>query len=204
MLRRSLAPTLLLTLLLASLPAIAQSAAPTFTITTSNVNLSTTGTGSIPYTVTAVNGYTGTVIIKCQTPIVPAGVSIPYCGTAPVVSYTLDPDPKVDPGYPVATGTFPLYGNTVVPASLGFVAGHNPVWAIFGIVALLSGFTLRRPTARRFTLPLFLAVFGALCCTSGCGSAPRGFTPGTYTYVVSATQSPVPLYVGANATVTIR
>jgi hypothetical protein len=206
MFRRSLVPTLLLTLLLASLPAIAQSAAPTFTLTASNVSLSTTGTGSIPYTVTAVNGYTGTVIVKCEAPTVPAGVSIPYCGTAPVVSYTLDPDPKVDPGYPVASGSFPLYGN-IVPASLGFVAGHNPFLAIFFIIALLSGFTLRRHAARRLTLltlPLFLAVLAALGCTSGCGSAPRGFTPGTYTYVVSATQSPVPLYLGANATVTIR
>jgi hypothetical protein len=197
MLRRSLVPTLLLTLLFASLPAIAQSAAPTFTLTPSNATVSPTGTGSIPYTLSSVNGYVGTVIINCQAPIVPAGVYIPYCGTAPVVSYTLSANQ-------VVTGSFPLYGNTVVPASLGFITGHNPVLAVFFIIALLSGFTLRRHAARRLTLPLFLAVLAALCCTSGCGSAPRSFTPGTYTYVVSATQSPVPLYLGANATVTIN
>jgi hypothetical protein len=202
MLRSSLArPTLLVTLLLASLPAIAQSPAPTFSITTSNVSLSTTGTGSIPYTVTAVNGYTGKVIVACQAPTVPAGVNIPYCGTAPVVSYTLDP--SVDPShYPAVSGSFPLYGNG--PVTAGFTATHNPMLAIFFIVALLSGLTLRRKAARRLTLPLCLVVLGALSCTTGCGTIPHGFTPGTYTYVVSATQTPAPLYLGANATVTIH
>jgi hypothetical protein len=127
---------------------------------------------------------------------VPAGVSIPYCGNAPVVSYTLIADQ-------VVTGNFPLYGNGVtVPA--GLIASRNPALAIFFIVALLSGLTLRRRSARRLTLPLFLAVLAALSCTTGCGSTPKGFTPGTYTYVVGATQSPVPLYLGANATVTIH
>jgi hypothetical protein len=196
-------PTLLLTLLLACLPAIAQSANPTFTVTTSNVSLSTTGTGSIPYTVTAVNGYTGTVILRCEAPTVPAGVSVPYCGGGPVVSYTLDPDPTVDPGYPVATGSFPLYGNSViVPA--GFMASDSPVLAILFIIALLSGLTLRRHTARRLTLPLLLAGLATLCCINGCGTVPHGFTPGAYTYVVTATQSPVPVSLSADAVVTVH
>jgi hypothetical protein len=196
-------PTLLLTLLLASLPAIAQSANPTFTLTTSNVSLSTTGTGSIPYTVTAVNGYTGTVIVRCDTPTVPTGVSVPYCGGGPVVSYTLDPDPTVDPGYPVATGSFPLYGNSII-APAGFMASDTPVLAVLFIIALLSGLTQRRKSARRLTLPLFIGVLAGLSCTTGCGTVSHGFTPGTYTYVVTATQSPVPLALSANAVVTIH
>jgi hypothetical protein len=187
-------PTLLLTLLLATLPAIAQSPAPTFTLTTSNVTVPTTGTGSIPYTLSSTNGYIGTVVVKCTAPTVPAGVSIPYCGSAPIVSYSLTAGQ-------VVTGNFPLYGNTVVP--LGFMPSHNPALAIFFIVALLSGLTLRRKVARRLALPLFIIVLGALSFTTGCGSTSRGFTPGTYTYVVGATQSPVPLYLGANATVMI-
>jgi hypothetical protein len=197
MLRFSLArPTLLVALLFAGLTAVAQSPAPTFTITTSNVSLSPTGTGSIPYTLTSVNGYIGTVVLNCGAPVVPAGVRIPYCGSAPVVSYTLTANQ-------VVTGNFPLYGN-VVTLPGGLIASHNPMLAIFFIVALLSGLTLRRHTARRLTLPLFLAVLAALCCTTGCGNIPQGFTPGTYTYVVSATQSPVPLSLSANATVAIH
>ncbi|HEY4010830.1 MAG TPA: hypothetical protein VGM11_11815, partial [Acidobacteriaceae bacterium] len=184
-------PALLVAVLLATLPAIAQSSAPTFTLTTSNVSLSTNGTGSIPYTLTAVNGYIGTIILRCQAPTVAAGVNIPYCGGGPVVSSTLNPK---DTNYPVYTGSFPLYGNGVIVPS-GIAVSRNPVVAIFFIVALLSGLSLRRKTARRLTLPLFFAVLGALCCTTGCGSASQGFTPGTYKYVVSATQSPVPLYL---------
>jgi hypothetical protein len=189
-------PTLLLALLFAALPAIAQSSAPTFTITATNASLSTTGTGSIPYTLTSVDGYIGTIIVKCEVPIVPAGVSIPNCGNAPIVSYTLTADQVVN-------GSFQLYGNTVVTPA-GFSASRNPALAIFFIVALLTVLTLRRKAAHRLTLPLFLVMLGALCCTTGCGSAPRGFTPGTYTYVVSATQSPVSLYLGTKATVTIH
>jgi hypothetical protein len=201
MLRSLLArPTLPLTLLLATLPAIAQSPAPTFTLTTGNVSLSTTGTGSISYTLTAVNGYIGTIIVRCVAPTVPAGINIPYCGPNQVDTQTLA---QKDKNYPVYTGSFPLFGNSVTtPAS--FTASHNPLLAIFFIVALLSGLTLRRRTARRLTLPLFLAVLAALSCTTGCGTTPHGFTPGAYTYVVSAIQSPVPLYLGANATVTIH
>jgi hypothetical protein len=196
MLRSSLARlTLLPALLLATLSATAQSSAPTFTITTSNVSVSTTGTGSIPYTLSSVNGYIGTIVLKCQAPTEPAGVNIPYCGTAPVVSYQLTANQ-------VVTGSFPLYGTVAVPA--GFMVSNNPAFAVLFIVALLSGLTLRRGTARRLTLPLLLVALAALCCTTGCGSVPHGFTPGTYTYVVGATQSPVPLYVGANSTVTIH
>lgn len=192
---RSLARlTLLPTLLLATLSATAQSAAPTFTIASSNVALSATGTGSVPYTLTSVNGYIGTVVLKCQAPTVPAGVNIPYCGNAPVVSYDLTANQ-------VVTGTFPLYGD---PTLLGSATGHNPALALFLALALLSGLTLRRHSARRLTLPLFFAMLAALCCTTGCGTIPHGFTPGTYTYVVGATQSPVPLYLGANSTVTIH
>lgn len=202
--RSSLArPILLLTLLLASLPAVAQSSAPAFTITTSTVSLSPTGTGSIPYTLTSVNGYIGTVVLQCAAPVVPAGVRIPYCvGPAPTPT---NPHPTTFAlaANQVVTGSFSLNDNNVA-ASAGFTASHNPALAILVIVALLSGLTLRRRTARRLTLPLFLAVFATLSFTTGCGNIPHGFTPGTYTYVVSATQSPVPLSLSANTTVAIH
>lgn len=209
--RSSLArPLLLLTLLLAALPAVAQSSAPTFTLTTGNVSLSTTGTGSIPYTLTSVDGYTGTVVVTCTAPTVPAGVSIPYC-VVPSSATNCDPTLTNPPPANICSLTanqafpssFSLIGDSAT-ASSGFIASHNPLLAILFIVALLSGLTLRRRSARRLTLPLFFAVLGALCCTTGCGSAPRGFTPGTYTYVISATQTPVPLSLTAKATVTIH
>ena len=202
--RSLLRPILLLTLLLAGLPAIAQStsAAPTFTIATGN------GTGSIPYTLTSVSGYTGTVIVRCQAPTVAAGVNIPYCvvpSNAANCNPTISNPPPANictlAANQVFTSSFSLVGNSV---SAGFVASHNPALAIFFIVALLSGLTLRRHTARRLTLPLMIAMLAALSCATGCGNHPQGFTPGTYTYVISATQSPVPLVTSANATVTIH
>jgi len=207
---RSLRPTLLLILLLAALPGVAQSSSPSFTLTTGNVTVSTSGTASIPFTLTSVNGYIGTIVINCVAPTVPAGVSIPDCIVPP---NAVNCNPTADNPLPpnicnlkanqAFTSNFSLIGNTtVVPA--GFSASHNPALAIFFILALLSGLTLRRHSARRLTLPLCLAALAALSCATGCGSAPHGFTPGTYTYVVSATQSPVPLYLGANATVTIH
>lgn len=207
-------PTLLLTLLLASLPAISQSAspAPTFSIATSTATVPATGTSSIPYTLTSVNGYTGTVVVTCTEPTVPAGVNIPYC-IVPSNAVNCNPDPTItNPPPPntcnlkanqAFTSNFSLIGNSViVPAGLN--ASHNPLLAILLIVALLSGLTLRRKSARRLTLPLCLVALAGLSCATGCGNHPQGFTPGTYTYVINATQSPVPLVTSAKATVTIH
>lgn len=198
-----LRPALLVTLLLATLPAIAQSAAPTFTIATSNTTVSTIGTGSIAYTLTSVNGYIGTVKVTCQAPNVAAGISIPYC--VPPAATQTDPYPTTFnlTANQIITGSFAL-NSTGDAATSSFLASRNPVLAIFFVVALLSGLTLRRHSARRLTLPLFLAVLAALSCTLGCGKVSQGFTPGTYTYVIGATQSPVPLYIGANAAVAIH
>lgn len=214
MFRSSLARlTLLPTLLLATLSATAQSPAPTFTITTGNVTVSPTGTASVPYTLTSVNGYIGTVTVTCTSPTVAAGISVPYC-VVPPNSTNCNP-PPAPPAAPlppnvcdlnpnqVFTSSFSLIGNSAT-ATAGFSANRNPALVIFLAFALLSGLTLRRHSARRLTLPLFFIVLAALSCTTGCGAIPRGFTPGTYTYVVGATQSPVPLYVGANSTVTIH
>jgi hypothetical protein len=211
MLRSPLArTTLLLTLLLVTVAGVAQSSAPTFTITTSNVSLSTTGTGSIPYTLTSVNGYIGKITVQCEAPTVPAGVSIPYC-VVPTNAANCDPTLSNPPPANICTLTanqafassFSLIGNTAISPA-GVSASQNPALAIFFVVALLSGLTLRRKAARRLTLPLFLAVLAGLSCTTGCGTAYHGFTPGTYTYVITATQTPVSLQLGANATVTIH
>ena len=61
-----------------SLPAHA--APPSFTISATNVTLPSSGDGSIPFVLTSVDGYVGTVAVSCPEVNAPAGARIPYCG----------------------------------------------------------------------------------------------------------------------------
>lgn len=192
--RRSLRPALLLiAAILAALPALAQS----YTISASNVTITTSGGGSIPFTLSSVKGFIGTIAIGCELPTVAAGVKIPSCGGGPVLTKTLTAGEVINSSINLNS-----YG-TVEP--VGFLLAGHPALTIVLAVALLAGLTLRRRSARRFTLPLALLALAALSFLSGCGT-PGGFTPGTYTYTVTAAEfgSPAPLSQGANAIVTIR
>jgi hypothetical protein len=129
---------------------------------------------------------------------VSAGVKIPVCGGGPVRLYSLTADQ-------VVTGTITLFAYGA-PLPAGFGPANHPVIALLLAVALLSGLTLRRRSARWLMLPLVLAAVIPLSSILGCGSAPQGFTPGTYNYTVTATQygSATPLQQGTTATVTVR
>lgn len=176
----------------------AQSSAATFTISAGDASLTRTGSGSIPFTLTSVNGFAGSIVVGCDAPVVPAGVHIPTCGGGPVRLYTLAADQTL-------TGALTLnaYG-APVPAAIR--PANNPLLAVLFLVALLSGLRLRRRSAR--WLPLALLVAGIVPFSSilGCGTAPQGFTPGVYAYTVTAAlyRSPAPLERGVNATVTIH
>lgn len=189
---------LLLALPLRAAPAASQSTAGTFTISAGSATITPTGSGAIPFTLTSVNGFAGSIVVGCQPPDVAAGVKIPTCGGGPVRLYTLSADQAL-------TGTLTLYSyGSGVPAAIMPV--KNPALAVLLVVLLLSGLTLRRRSARRLALPLVLIALIPFSWISGCGTGPQGFTPGTYAYTVTASEygSVTPLQEGATATVTIR
>ncbi len=185
-------------LAVACFSAVAQAPAGTFTISAGSVSIAPTGSGAIPFTLTSVNGFAGSIVVGCEPPSVSAGVKIPVCGGGPVRLYSLAADQ-------VVTGTITLfaYGS---PLPAGFGPANHPMIAVLLAVALLGGLTVRRRSARRLTLLLVFAAVIPLSSIAGCGSTPQGFTPGAYNYTVTATQygSATPLQQGTTATVTVR
>lgn len=183
---------------IASFSAVAQVPSGTFTISAGSVSITPTGSGAIPFTLTSVNGYTGSIVIGCQPPTVAAGVHIPVCGGGPVRLYSLTADQ-------VLTGTITLFAFGA-PMPAGFGLGGHPLATLLLVIALLSGLTLRRRSARWLTLSLVFAAVIPFSSILGCGSTPQGFTPGSYNYTITATQygSATPLQQGTNAAVTVR
>src|SRR5580692_3603276 len=103
-------------LILGVFSAGARGATPSFTVTATNVTMSSSGsngTGSSRFTLTSVNGYTGTVGINCYPTNEPAGTKLPYCGgSLPPVGYTLTADAAV-------TGSLPFFNIPIPePASM--------------------------------------------------------------------------------------
>jgi hypothetical protein len=179
----------------------AQPAKPDFVIAATNVTMTSagsTGTGSAAYTLTSLDGYTGTVQVACDPPNPPAGGKIPYCGGGPVrPPYTLTANQ-------VVTGSISLY-NIAVPAlvSLPGRGGHRLAQGLALAGMLLFGFGFRRKAARWLTLTLFamgtLVVLGEI---SACGANNNNaVTPGTYAYTVIATD--INTSVSSSATINV-
>jgi len=164
----------------------ALAATPSFTITATDVTMSSNGSdgvGTSTTTLTSVNGYSGSVRVACNYPTLQAGVKAPYCGGAVAVP-------------PVA-----LNANQVVTGSIGFYTcsgmtcpvslprhrayGLQPVLALAG--TLLFGIGTRRRAARWLTLTLIAAGLLAGMAAIGACANNTAMTPGTYTYTVAAT-----------------
>ena len=165
-----------------SLPAHA--APPSFTISATNVTLPSSGDGSIPFVLTSVDGYVGTVAVSCPEVNAPEGARVPYCGGGPVFAFSLTAEKTV-------TGNLTLtpYG-VPVPLAAG---------------ALLVGLTLRRRKVAWPPLALVLAcTLASLGAVAGCGSGTSGMTPGTYAYTITATDARTNVVVSTTANVTVR
>ena len=166
-----------------SLPAYA--ATPGFTVSATDVTMPSSGDGSIPFTLTSVNGYVGTVVVQCPAVNAPTGARVPICGEGPLKAYSLTADGAV-------TNTLALlpYGSPV------------PVAAS----ALLFGFGLWRKRKVRWPT-LALVLMGSLVILGGflgCGGGTPGMTPGTYAYTVTATDLKTNASVSTTANVTVR
>jgi hypothetical protein len=174
----------LLTLILAVSGSPALAATPDFTLATTNVTMSSSdanGNGSTAFTLTSVNGYTGTITVACIPPNPPAGVKVPNCGGGAIArAYTLTANG-------VATGAMDL-DNSPVPEPVVHWQPGGSLRKATGIAMaglLLFGFGIRRRAARWLTLLLLAA--GTLAGISACGASNSVVTPGTYAYALRAT-----------------
>jgi hypothetical protein len=178
--------------------------APSFTISASNVTMPSSGTVTIPFMLTSVNGFAGMVAVNCTAPTVPAGVKAPYCyDGGPVRAYTLTADGTTTGGMEIVASK-----PSVVPETTGLNHlnhGEGASWAVAGV--LILGIGLQRKRTRRFprvslATGMILALAGIEIC--GCGGPPT-LTPGAYPFTLNANSvsiSPV-LTASTTATVTV-
>jgi len=185
-------------------PALA--ATPDFTITATNVTMSSSsssGQGSSSFTLTSVNGYSGTVGINCTAQTPPTGVKVPFCGG--VVAF----QPYTLTANQVVTGSVGFFNapqpcSNPCPVSLPRRGGHGmaPGLALAGVLLLGLGF--RRRAARRLTLTfLALGALAGLAGISACGGSNSVVTSGTYAYTITAMdmKTNVPVTTMVNVTV---
>ncbi|MHB8304072.1 MAG: hypothetical protein ACYDC6_14830, partial [Acidobacteriaceae bacterium] len=158
-------------------------ATPSFTISASNITMPFSGTGSIPFTLTSVNGFAGTVHVTCTAPNPPAGVRVPAVSEGGPVT-----PPYVLTANATAKGVIVILASPPVPtpARLNHPRpGEGASWALAG--ALMLGLGLRSRRAHRFTrLLLAVGMLIGLMGISACGSSPETLTPGSYTYTLNA------------------
>jgi hypothetical protein len=167
----------------------AQGATPGLTISASNATMPISGTGAIPFTLTSVNGFAGTVNVSCGPANPPTGSILPQC------NYT---------GSPIATLPYTLTANGTVTGSLNLVAyvppcsspcpvkllrrpHHRGAVNVALAGGLLLGFGFRR-RVRRLRLALSVGILAGFVGVA-CGAGNRStLTPGTFAYTVSAAQ----------------
>jgi hypothetical protein len=183
----------------------ALAATPDFTITAANVTMSSntsSGSGSSSFTLTSVNGYTGTVSIRCNPPTPPVGVNLPICNFGGPVRppYTLTANQEVT-GAIVFLNSNPCNDCLVSLLSRG---GHGlaPGLALAG--ALLLGFGIRRRAPRWHMLTLLaVGALAGLAGISACGGNNNAVTTGTYTYTIAAVDINTDVAVTASINVTV-
>jgi hypothetical protein len=190
----------------------AAAATPSFTITATNVTMSSsasTGIGSSSFTLTSINGYTGTLQIECNIPTPKIGVTVPSCGygAAGAAAISIEPPRIALAANQVVTGTVPFSnpvpcsGHCVTSARSG---GHGleQSLALAGVFLLGMG-SWRRP-GRFLTLTLLaLGGLAALAGISACGGNNSVVTPGTYAYTITATDINTAATVNASVNVTV-
>jgi hypothetical protein len=182
--RKSLVPlSTLLALSLGIISAQAQPARPLFTISATNVTMSSsgsTGTGSTTFTLTSEDSYTGTIGITCYPTTEPAGAKLPYCGGSAMIGHTLTANATVTGALPFFNVAVPVTpaASQVVPARVGATG-----LALAG--AILLGFGFRRKTGRWLMLVLLAAgTLTGLATITGCGGSNSVVTPGTYSFTI--------------------
>ncbi len=163
----------------------AHAASPSFSVSAMNTTMPSSGNGSIPVTLSSVDGYAGSIVLQCPEVNAGAGARVPTCGGGPLRAYDLAANQMIQTSLPLVP-----YGEPV-PASI--VAG-----------ALLLGVGLRRRRRRVWWFaPALLGSLAGFGGMIGCGGGP-GMTPGAYTYTITATDLKTNVVVSTTAGVIVR
>jgi len=171
-------------LILGSVTPQAHAANPTFTISATNVTMSSSGssgTGASTFTLTSLNGYTGTIGINCYPTTEQAGATVPFCGGSAMIGHTLSANQ-------VVTGQLPFYNVPVPePVRLPLRRSHAGLTRLALAAMIFCGLGLRKRIPRALYLALLAAaLFAGLGTMSACGGSKSAVTPGTYSYTVKA------------------
>lgn len=178
----------------ARVPALA--ATPSFTITASSVTMSpSSGRGTILFTLTAVNGYTGLVNVGCTPPTPPVGGNIPTCNAPEPYGSGFDGvTMRLTAQEPVAKNGISLYAlpPSIAPIWLSQLdrpaVGGAAGFALAAAVMLGFGFRRRRlrwPMQLLLAMVMLFSLAGIVACGAALPNGPT-LTPGTYTYTVWA------------------
>jgi hypothetical protein len=178
----------------------ARAAVPGFTLSASNVTMTNAAYTTIPFTLTSVDGFAGSIFVGCTPPNTAAGIKVPFCQNGPVAhTYTL-------PANGTATGEVDLYTyEDVVPGAVTQNRrdrSRGVRWALAGVVMLGLGMRRKR-RLRSGCLLLAAGMLVGLTGISGCGSNRPTLTPGTYAYTLTATEQ-VSLPPGPTSSITVQ
>ncbi len=170
---------------------------PSFTITALNTTMPTTGNGTIQFTLTSVNSYSGFITVNCIPPISARG-NLPYCvGPVNTAAYQLTANAS-------ESGTF-LLSSVPISSGCGYYCRYRqPRRKPFGraiAAALLIGFSFRRRLSRGVTLGLLaVAAFVGTAGITACGGYSNTLTPGTYAFTLTASD----IYTSQSASTTVE
>lgn len=191
----------------------ASAVTPSFTITATGATISTStssGTGASTFTLTSVNGYTGSVRVTCNSPAPVPGVTVPYCtygGQTSGAAVPVQP-PIALTANETATGTMFFYNAPVpcsnpCPVSLPRSGGHRLAQGLALAGAVLFGLGFYRRRARWLTLTMLaIGSLAGIAGISACGSNSV-VTPGTYTYSLNAMDISTLVSVNTSIQVTV-
>ncbi len=171
---------------------------PEFTLTAADTTVSLGGTGSSTFTLTSLNGYTGTVVIVCHPTSPPADSKLPYCGGGLLLMEQLV-------GGETVKGFLPLTGLPVpIPASMPHPRRHGSGAGLVLGGAMLLGLAGSRRKRRWLLHAMFAAVaLGALAGVCGCAGTWNPLTPGTFPYTIVGTDYATHMSVSGSFLVTV-
>jgi hypothetical protein len=158
-------------------------ATPAFTISAANTTVSASGTGTTTFTLTASNGYSGTIVVNCEAASPPADAKLPYCGGSAVLAEKLNSGETVSGSVPLTKSRVPGLANLQRRPGTGSPAGL----ALAGALMLLL---IPRRSARRSLAMVVFAVCALLAGSaeiSACGGNGNGLTSGTFPYTITGT-----------------
>jgi hypothetical protein len=159
----------------------AQTPAPSFTISATNVTMPSSGMVAIPFTLTSVNGFVGSVSVFCFLPTVAGSVNKgPYCEDyGPAHAFPLTANGTTTGNYSVVA----ILPDVLPAAKSANQRVRDGRWALAGVLMLGIGLRRKRRFARGWMAVGVLGLIGM--GLSGCGGPPT-LTPGPYAFTLSA------------------